>query len=85
MKQKLRSPYQALLSPKGRTNAEITRNIYMHELPLKRTAPARSIESEEYRKFHSSSRHPVKDLHLSLNRHANRSQDKQLFSDRKNS
>ncbi len=85
MKSKTKLPYQGLaLSSKGKQYSDLTRKIYLHELPLKRTAPTRSIESEEYRKYHSSSRNVAKDLHISLNRQMHRSNDKEHFSDRKN-
>jgi hypothetical protein len=72
MKSKAKSPYNALLSS-SKSRADLTRKTYLNELPLKRTLPTRSIESEEYRKYHSSSRNVGKDLHINLNYHLHRS------------
>lgn len=54
---KPKSPYKTLLSSnsKAKLSADVTRKIYLHELPLKRSGGARSIEEED-RKYHSSSR-----------------------------
>lgn len=80
---KPKSPYKALLSTNSRSklSADTTRKIYLHELPLKRSGGARSIEEE--RQYHSSSRN-LKDFHLHLDRQQHRSQTKEPFSDRKN-
>jgi hypothetical protein len=53
----------------------------LHELPLKRSCGAKSIEED--RQYHSSSRN-IKDFKLQLERHPHRSQTKEPFSDRKN-
>jgi hypothetical protein len=85
LKPKPKSPYKALLSSsKSKGTSDVTRKIYMNELPLKRTMMTKSIEDESYRKYHSSSRNIVKDLNLNLGRNLNRSQEKEPFSDRKN-
>lgn len=81
---KPKSPYKALLSStsKGKLASDLTRKVYLHELPLKRSTGGRSIEEEE-RKYHSSSRN-LKEFQLALNRQPHRSQEKEPFSDRKN-
>lgn len=80
---KPKSPYKALLSSNSRSKlaAETTRKIYLHELPLKRSGGAKSIEEDRH--YHSSSRN-IKDFQLHLDRHPHRSQTKEPFSDRKN-
>ena len=83
-KAKPRSPYKNLLSAsKNKLPTEITRQIYLHELPLKKTPHNKSLESEEYRKYHSSSRNIIKKIPLNLNQHYHHSHEKELFSDRK--
>lgn len=84
MRSKPKSPYKTLLSntSKSKMSADTTRKIYLHELPLKRSGGAKSIEEEE-RKYHSSSRN-LKDFQLQLDRHPHRSHEKEPFSDRKN-
>lgn len=85
LRPKPKSPYKALLSSsKSKGASDVTRKIYMNELPLKRTTMAKSIEDESYRKYHSSSRNIVKDLNLNLSKNLNRSQEKEPNSDRKN-
>ena len=80
----MKSPYKHLLSAnKNKPPTESTRKIYLNELPFKKYTHNKSLESEEYRKYHSSSRNIIKKIPLNLNTHIHHSHEKELFSDRK--
>ena len=77
-----KSPYKNLNSssnPKLASN--LTRQVYLHDLPSKRQM--RSVEPDDNRRYHSSSRNMTRDFKLDLSRRQNHSQEKSLFSDRK--
>jgi hypothetical protein len=77
MKGKAKSPYKALLSAtKPKLSNDLTRKIYLHELPSRRNCPAKSIEEEDARKYHSSSRNITKDFQLNLDRNLHHSHEK---------
>jgi len=67
LKLRHKSPYKTLFSTnKPKHPNDQARKIYLHNLSNIRNNNAKSMGEESYRKFHSSSRNIIKDLHINL-------------------
>ena len=67
LKLRHKSPYKTMFSPNRPKHPHDTaRKIYLQDLSNIRSNNAKSMGEESYRKFHSSSRNIIRDLHINL-------------------
>ena len=85
MNRSSKSPYKTLFScTQNRMNADTTRKVYLHELPLKQGLCNKN-KDDIYRKYHSSSRNIHRDIKINLSKTKYGPSSTDLLSDRKTS